>query len=93
MQWPKGDDVSKIKRLNPHYVDRIFPVLLMFYQVQAETEPDKPQADSGQDGEPSPSQTSASSPSAFQLIANAFRRTFSVTNPSSGSNTAVKMSV
>ncbi|XP_049429559.1 F-actin-monooxygenase mical2b isoform X1 [Epinephelus fuscoguttatus] len=60
-------------------------------QVQAETEADKPQTDSGQDGEPSQSQTSASSPSTFQLIADAFRRTFSVTNPSSRSNTAVTM--
>ncbi|XP_044048503.1 protein-methionine sulfoxide oxidase mical2b isoform X5 [Siniperca chuatsi] len=60
-------------------------------QVQAETEADKPQTDLGQDGEPSQSQTSASSPSALQLIANAFRRTFSVTNPSSSSNTAVTM--
>lgn len=60
-------------------------------QVQAETEADKPQTDSSQDAEPSESQSPASSPSAFQLIANAFRRTFSVTNPSSGSNTAVTM--
>ncbi|XP_038563092.1 protein-methionine sulfoxide oxidase mical2b-like isoform X3 [Micropterus salmoides] len=60
-------------------------------QVQAETEEDKPQTDSGQDGEPSQSQASPSSPSALQLIANAFRRTFSVTNPSSSSNTAVTM--
>uniref|UniRef100_UPI0037E8AF3D F-actin-monooxygenase mical2b isoform X2 n=1 Tax=Semicossyphus pulcher TaxID=241346 RepID=UPI0037E8AF3D len=58
-------------------------------QVQAETEADKLQTDSGQDGEPSQSQTSASSTSAFQLIANAFRRTFSVTNPSSSSKAAV----
>ncbi|GAA6231235.1 protein-methionine sulfoxide oxidase mical2b-like isoform X1 [Lates japonicus] len=60
-------------------------------QVQAETEADKPHTDSGQDGEPSQSQSPASSHSAFQLIANAFRRTFSVTNPSSGSKTAVTM--
>ncbi|XP_035520801.1 protein-methionine sulfoxide oxidase mical2b [Morone saxatilis] len=60
-------------------------------QVQAETEADKPQTDSGQDEEPSQSQTSASSPSAFQLLANAFKRKFSVTNPSSSSNTAVTM--
>ncbi|XP_036962755.1 protein-methionine sulfoxide oxidase mical2b isoform X3 [Acanthopagrus latus] len=60
-------------------------------QVQAETEADKPQTDSCQEGEQTQSQTSASPPSAFQLIANAFRRTFSVTNPSSGSNTAVPM--
>ncbi|KAI3370864.1 hypothetical protein L3Q82_007381 [Scortum barcoo] len=60
-------------------------------QVQAETEADKPQTDSGQDGEPSQSQTSASPLSAFQLIANAFRRKFSVNNPSSSSNTAVTM--
>ncbi|XP_051239431.1 F-actin-monooxygenase mical2b isoform X2 [Dicentrarchus labrax] len=60
-------------------------------QVQAGTETDKPQTDSGQDEEPSQSQTSASSPSAFQLLANAFKRKFSVTNPSSSSNTAVTM--
>ncbi|XP_030281730.1 F-actin-monooxygenase mical2b isoform X3 [Sparus aurata] len=60
-------------------------------QVQAETEADKPRTDSCQEGEQTQSQTSSSSPSAFQLIANAFRRTFSVTNPSSGSNTAVTM--
>ncbi|KAM9351924.1 F-actin-monooxygenase mical2b [Symphorus nematophorus] len=60
-------------------------------QLQAETEADKPQTDSGQDGEPTQSQTSASSPSTLQMIANAFRRTFSVTNPSSSSNTAVTM--
>ncbi|XP_028440837.1 protein-methionine sulfoxide oxidase mical2b isoform X2 [Perca flavescens] len=51
-------------------------------KVQAETEADKLQTDWGQNMEPSQSQTSASSPSAFQLIANAFRRTFGVTNPS-----------
>ncbi|KAM7003564.1 F-actin-monooxygenase mical2b isoform 2-T2 [Tautogolabrus adspersus] len=60
-------------------------------QVQAETEADKLQTDSSQDGQPSQSQTSASSTSTFQLIANAFRRTFSVANPSSGSNAAVPM--
>ncbi|XP_059190994.1 F-actin-monooxygenase mical2b isoform X2 [Centropristis striata] len=60
-------------------------------QVQAETEEDKLQTDSGQNGEPSQSQSSAPPPSAFQLIANAFRRTFSVTNASSRSNTAVTM--
>lgn len=65
----------------------------MFYQVLAETEADKLQTDSCQDGESSQSQTSASSLSAFQLIANAFRRTFSVTNPSRSSNTAVIMYV
>ncbi|XP_041794159.1 protein-methionine sulfoxide oxidase mical2b isoform X2 [Chelmon rostratus] len=55
-------------------------------QVQAETEADKPQTGSGQDREPSQSQTSA-----FQLLANAFRRTFSLSNPSSSSNTAITM--
>ncbi|XP_076588755.1 F-actin-monooxygenase mical2b isoform X2 [Chaetodon auriga] len=55
-------------------------------QVQAETEADKTQTDSGQDGEAPQGQTSA-----FQLLANAFRRTFSLTNPSSSSNTAVTM--
>ncbi|XP_042351353.1 protein-methionine sulfoxide oxidase mical2b isoform X2 [Plectropomus leopardus] len=58
-------------------------------QVQAEA--DKPQTDSGQDGEPSQSQSSASAPSTFQLIADAFRRTFSVTNPSNRTSTAVTM--
>ncbi|XP_069384038.1 F-actin-monooxygenase mical2b isoform X4 [Paralichthys olivaceus] len=62
---------------------------LHVHQVPAETGADKPHAESGQDGEPSRSQTS--SHSAFQLIASAFRRTFSATNPSSGSNTAVMM--
>ncbi|XP_039988785.1 protein-methionine sulfoxide oxidase mical2b isoform X6 [Xiphias gladius] len=57
--------------------------------VPAETEADKPHTDSGQEGELSRSQTSASSHSAFQLIANAFRKTFSVTNPSGSSNSAV----
>ncbi|XP_026221431.1 protein-methionine sulfoxide oxidase mical2b isoform X2 [Anabas testudineus] len=60
-------------------------------QVPAETEADKLHKDSSQDGEPSQSQASASSLSAFQLIANAFRRKFSVTNPSRSSNTAVIM--
>ncbi|XP_047452059.1 F-actin-monooxygenase mical2b isoform X2 [Mugil cephalus] len=54
-------------------------------QVQAEADADKPQTN----GEASQSQTPASSPSAFQVIANAIRRTFSVTNHSSRSNTAV----
>ncbi|XP_065812586.1 F-actin-monooxygenase mical2b isoform X8 [Labrus bergylta] len=55
-------------------------------QVQAETEADKLQTDSSQDGQAPQSQPSASSASTFQLIANAFRRTFSVANPSSSSN-------
>ncbi|CAJ1057569.1 protein-methionine sulfoxide oxidase mical2b isoform X9 [Xyrichtys novacula] len=58
-------------------------------QVQAETEADKLQTDYGLDGEISQSQTSASSTSTFQLIADAFRRTFSVTNPPNSSNIAV----
>nr|XP_057930535.1 F-actin-monooxygenase mical2b isoform X2 [Doryrhamphus excisus] len=60
------------------------------HQIQAKTEGDTPQTDSGQHGEPIPSQTSysASSPSAFQLFANAFRRTFSITNASNSSGTA-----
>ncbi|XP_034445032.1 protein-methionine sulfoxide oxidase mical2b isoform X1 [Hippoglossus hippoglossus] len=60
-------------------------------QVTAETEADQPDTDSGlgQDGESSQSQTS--SHSAFQLIASAFKRRFSGTNPSSSSNTAVAM--
>ncbi|XP_034390508.1 protein-methionine sulfoxide oxidase mical2b isoform X2 [Cyclopterus lumpus] len=60
-------------------------------QVQAEAAADKLQTDLGQSVEPSPSQTTASSPSALQLIADAFRRRFSVTDPSSRSNTAVPM--
>ncbi|XP_032367629.1 protein-methionine sulfoxide oxidase mical2b isoform X1 [Etheostoma spectabile] len=60
-------------------------------KVQAETEADKLQTDWCQNMESSQSQTSAPSPSAFQLLANAFRRTFSVTNPSSRTNTAVTM--
>ncbi|XP_054475310.1 F-actin-monooxygenase mical2b isoform X1 [Anoplopoma fimbria] len=60
-------------------------------QVQAEAGTDKLQTDSGQSGEPSPSQTSTPSPTTFQLIADAFRRTFSVTNPSGRSNTAIPM--
>ncbi|XP_057691960.1 F-actin-monooxygenase mical2b isoform X3 [Corythoichthys intestinalis] len=62
------------------------------HQVQAETEADKLQADTGQQREPTESQfASASSLAAFRLIANAFRRTFSVTNPSSSSSTAPTM--
>ncbi|XP_067356939.1 F-actin-monooxygenase mical2b isoform X1 [Channa argus] len=60
-------------------------------QLEAGTEADKPQTDSGQKGQQSQSQNSSSSLSAFQLIANAFRRTFSVTNPSRNSKTAVIM--
>lgn len=71
----------------------IFPCSLMSYQGHAETKADKSQTDSSQNGEASESQSSASSPSAFQLIANAFRRTFNVTNPSSGSDSAVIMFV
>ncbi|KAK1887286.1 Protein-methionine sulfoxide oxidase mical2b [Dissostichus eleginoides] len=53
-------------------------------------EADKLQPDSGQDEETPPSQPSAP-PSTFQFIANAFRRRFSVTHPSSRTNTAVTM--
>nr|XP_043891743.1 protein-methionine sulfoxide oxidase mical2b isoform X6 [Solea senegalensis] len=53
------------------------------HKNQGSAETDKPHADS--------SQTPASSHSAFQLIANAFRRTFSVTSASSGANTTVRM--
>ncbi|XP_075998379.1 F-actin-monooxygenase mical2b [Genypterus blacodes] len=60
-------------------------------QVQAEAEADKPQIDSGPVGEAAQSQTTAQSSSAFQLIANTFRRTFNVTNPSTSSNPAVTM--
>ncbi|XP_061628518.1 F-actin-monooxygenase mical2b isoform X5 [Phyllopteryx taeniolatus] len=61
-------------------------------EVQTETEADKPHADFSQHGESTESQfASASSLSAFQLIANAFRRTFSVTSSSSSSNTAPTM--
>lgn len=70
-----------------------FPCPLMSYQVDAETRADKSQADSGQDGGASGSQSSASAPSAFQLLANAFRRTFNVTNPPGGSDSAVIMFV
>lgn len=65
----------------------------MSYQAQAESTADKPQTESGQDGEPVRSQTPASSPSALQLIANAFRRTFSVSNAANSSGTAVIMFV
>nr|XP_061825780.1 F-actin-monooxygenase mical2b-like isoform X1 [Nerophis lumbriciformis] len=60
------------------------------HQVQAETEAEKLQTDSHQPGEVTPSQTSSSaeSYSAFQLFAKAFKRTFSVTNPSNNSSTA-----
>ncbi|XP_077451656.1 F-actin-monooxygenase mical2b-like isoform X4 [Stigmatopora argus] len=62
------------------------------HQVLTETEADKLQADSGQHGEAIAGQVaSASSLSAFRLIANAFRRTFSVTNPSSSSSTVPTM--
>ncbi|XP_077599549.1 F-actin-monooxygenase mical2b-like [Stigmatopora nigra] len=62
------------------------------HQVQTDTEADKLQADSGQHREAIASQfASASSLSAFRLIANAFRRTFSVTNPSSSSSTVPTM--
>ncbi|XP_034033095.1 protein-methionine sulfoxide oxidase mical2b isoform X3 [Thalassophryne amazonica] len=57
----------------------------------AETEADKPQLHSGQEEEVAQIQTSASPLSAFQLIANAFRRTFSVTNPSSGASATASM--
>ncbi|XP_056272569.1 F-actin-monooxygenase mical2b isoform X3 [Pseudoliparis swirei] len=60
-------------------------------QVQAEAAADKLQTDLGQSVEPSPSQATASPPSALQLIADAFRKRFSVTNPSSRSNTAAPM--
>ncbi|KAK2841840.1 hypothetical protein Q5P01_012040 [Channa striata] len=60
-------------------------------KLQAETEADKPQTGSGQKREPSQSQNSSSSLSGFRLIANAFRRTFTVTKPSRSSNTAVIM--
>ncbi|XP_034033093.1 protein-methionine sulfoxide oxidase mical2b isoform X1 [Thalassophryne amazonica] len=60
-------------------------------QAPAETEADKPQLHSGQEEEVAQIQTSASPLSAFQLIANAFRRTFSVTNPSSGASATASM--
>lgn len=56
------------------------------HKDQVHADADKPQS-----GEPSQSQTPASSPSAFQAIANAFRRTFSGTNHLSSSNAAVVM--
>ncbi|XP_061891729.1 F-actin-monooxygenase mical2b isoform X4 [Entelurus aequoreus] len=60
------------------------------HQVQAKTEAEKLQTDSHQLREVTPSQTSSSaeSYSAFQLFAKAFKRTFSVTNPSNNSSTA-----
>nr|XP_040018530.1 protein-methionine sulfoxide oxidase mical2b isoform X1 [Gasterosteus aculeatus aculeatus] len=58
--------------------------------VQAEAAADKPQTDSSQIVEPTSSQTS---PSALGRIANAFKRTFSVTNTSGRSNHAVPMRV
>ncbi|XP_056138343.1 F-actin-monooxygenase mical2b [Lampris incognitus] len=60
-------------------------------QGQAETQADKTQTGSGKNAEPTQSQTSTSSPSAFQLIANAFRRSFGGASPSSNSTTAVTM--
>lgn len=60
----------------------------MCYQVHADGEADKPQTTPSQRGEASERQSPTSSPSAFQAIANAFRRTFSGTNHSS---TAVVM--
>lgn len=87
-------DVTEISGIDSTLCWLCFHCPLMFYQVPAETEADKPQReDWSQDSGPSQSQTSASSLSAFQLIANAFRRTFSVTNPSKSSNTAVVMYV
>ncbi|XP_033940403.1 F-actin-monooxygenase mical2b-like isoform X5 [Pseudochaenichthys georgianus] len=59
-------------------------------QVEVPAEADKLQPDSGQDEETPPSQPSAP-PSTFQLIANAFRRRFSGTRPSSRTNPAVTM--
>ncbi|XP_028263323.1 F-actin-monooxygenase mical2b isoform X2 [Parambassis ranga] len=64
---------------------------LLDWEMEVQTEADKPQTDPGQNGEASQSQTSASSPSAFQAIASAFRRTFTLSNHSSSSNTAVTM--
>ncbi|KAM4618551.1 F-actin-monooxygenase mical2b [Polymixia lowei] len=55
-------------------------------QVQAER-----QAGSDQDAEPTPSKPPASSPSAFQLIANAFRKSFGVTSSSTSSTAPVTM--
>lgn len=83
----------KIRGVNSTFSWPHFSCPLMYYQVQAATEADKPQIDLDQDRESTQSQTSASSPSAFKLMANAFRMTFSVTNPSSSSNTAVTMFV
>ncbi|XP_026028549.1 F-actin-monooxygenase mical2b isoform X5 [Astatotilapia calliptera] len=78
---PEGTPVSTTTENAPQHKD----------QVQAEAQLDEPRRNSIQSGEASPSQTSASSPSAFQAIANAFRRTFSGTNQLSSSNTAVIM--
>ncbi|KAI4825433.1 hypothetical protein KUCAC02_021113 [Chaenocephalus aceratus] len=60
------------------------------HNQQVPAEADKLQPDSGQDEETPPSQPSAP-PSTFQLIANAFRRRFSGTRPSSRTSTAVTM--
>ncbi|XP_075899014.1 F-actin-monooxygenase mical2b isoform X6 [Nelusetta ayraudi] len=63
-------------------------------QARAESAADKPPTDPGQDGEPPltpPSQSPASSPSALQLIASAFRRTFSVAGAANGPGAAVTM--
>lgn len=91
VEWLTDSDVRDIRGINPtlYWIHLSSP--LMFYQVQAEAQLDEPRRNSIQSGEASPSQTSASSPSAFQAIANAFRRTFSGTNQLSSSNTAVIM--
>ncbi|XP_041853235.1 protein-methionine sulfoxide oxidase mical2b isoform X3 [Melanotaenia boesemani] len=54
---------------------------------QVQTEVDKPQTNPSQDG----GAPSASSPSALQIIANAFRRMFNGSNHANSSNTAVVM--
>lgn len=87
LEWYCDSQVTKISGIHCLLCWLHFHCPLMFYQVPAET--DKPQTDSSQDGESSSSQTSASYLSAFQLIANAFRRTFSVTKASSSSKTAI----
>lgn len=83
--------MSEIQGINSTLYWLHFCCRLMFYQVQAEG--DKPQTNPGQNREASQSQTSASSPSAFQAIASAFRRTFTFSNHSSSSNTTVTMFV
>ncbi|XP_060932409.1 F-actin-monooxygenase mical2b [Limanda limanda] len=60
-------------------------------QVTSETGADQLHSDSNQDLDGDSSQSQSSSHSTFQLIASAFRRRFSGTNPPDSSSTAVPM--